>query len=514
MTTQRSLLLDLWRETCRHLSLKASAPNLLQQLRPLLGVETLMIRRLAPDRGWLETVVQEGVEELQAVQVGRSKPEGWLSFVRSGRSEGIFNGSVGELEERFPDLLPVGLEGYCLAALLGEEETPIGALILLSSNPFTEAQKAQLQPLLEPFTVALENDRRLRELSTLREAAEADRNSLLTRLKRQDIADTIIGAETGLKPVMERVKLVGPTDTPVLILGETGTGKEVVARAIHRHSRRVSGPFLRVNCGAIPPELIDSELFGHERGSFTGAVATHKGWFERADGGSLFLDEVGELSPAAQVRLLRILQDGTFQRVGGQQTLSADVRLIAATNRDLKAMVAEGGFRKDLWYRISVFPIALPSLAERPEDIPTLAYHFALRAAERLGLAMQTPTQADLAVLAAYGWPGNVRELAAVMERAAILGDGRRLEVAAALGVAQLPGSFAKPPATPALHEEQPGFASYDEMARQHIEAVLARTAGRVEGPFGAARILGLNPNTLRTRMRRLGVIPRHFRQR
>src|SRR5262249_330570 len=198
-------------------------------------------------------------------------------------------------------------------------------------------------------------DRRLHELARLREAAEADRRALLSRLQRQDVSDAIIGAESGLRTVMERIEQVARTDAPVLILGETGSGKEVAARAIHTRSRRADGPFLRVNCGAIPTDLVDSELFGHERGSFTGAVSSRKGWFERADGGTLCLDEVGELPAAAQVRLLRVLQDGTFQRVGGQQVLTVDVRIVAATHRDLRAHVRAGSFREDLWYRISVF---------------------------------------------------------------------------------------------------------------------------------------------------------------
>ena len=298
-----------------------------------------------------------------------------------------------------------------------------------------------LERLLEPFAVWLDNDRRLRELSALREAAEADKQSLLSRLGRHDISDTIIGIDTGLRPVMERVALVAPTAAPVLILGETGSGKEVVARTIHDRSRRASGPFLRVNCGAIPTELVDSELFGHERGSFTGAVGDRKGWFERADGGTLFLDECGELTPAAQVRLLRILQDGTFERVGSEHSVTVDVRVIAATHRDLQAMVAAGTFREDLWYRLAVFPLRLPPVRERIEDIPSMAAHFALRAAKRTGVAAVLPTPEDLSLLANYSWPGNVRELRTVIERAVILGDGKHLEVATALGAVPLSGT-------------------------------------------------------------------------
>ncbi len=333
------------------------------------------------------------------------------------------------------------------------------------------------------------------------------RAALLQRLKRPDGAQTIIGAQAGLAEVMDAVRQVAATDAPVLILGETGSGKEVVARAIHTRSHRAAGPFLRVNCGAIPPELIDSELFGHERGSFTGAVGVHKGWFERADGGTLFLDEVGELPPAAQVRLLRVLQDGSFQRVGGEHTLNVDVRLVAATNRNLREAARNGSFREDLWYRIAVFPIPLPPLRERPQDIPALAAHFALRAAERLGLAPRMPDAEDLARLTLYPWPGNVRELASVIERAAILGDGRRLEVARALGVA--PVGFL-PTNEPA--EQAGAFPSLDQAIRRHIEAALARCHGRIEGPSGAARLLRINPHTLRSRMRRLGVEWSRFR--
>jgi transcriptional regulator with GAF, ATPase, and Fis domain len=296
-----------------------------------------------------------------------------------------------------------------------------------------------------------------------------------------------------------------------LLLGETGTGKEVVARAIHRRSPRSGGPFVRVNCGALPHELIDSELFGHERGSFTGAVASRKGWFERADGGTLLLDEIAELTPAAQVRLLRVLQDGSFQRVGGQHMLTVDVRVIAATNRDLRAMVAAGAFREDLWYRIAVFPIRLPALRERPQDIPAIATHFALRAAERLGLARQIPGPEDLERLAAYDWPGNVRELASVIERAAILGDGRGLEVAKALG-----GSDIRPhPATTAPAQAQPAHGELEDLdtaMRHHIESALRRSHGRIEGPFGAAAMLGINPHTLRARMRKLRIDWHGFR--
>jgi transcriptional regulator with GAF, ATPase, and Fis domain len=522
-----ALEIALWREVSRHLRIEESAVNLLPLLRTILGAEGLVVRRLDPAGERLEAAALAGtLRDTAAVEL-TAPSKGWDAVMAWLVSGALLHRPAAALAADAPGLFPASVRGDLLGVPLAAEGSIAGALVLHTGGAFEPAKAALAAVLQGPFTVALANDRRLRELLALKEAAEADRQSLLLRLKRQDITDLIVGAEGGLRAVMQRVHLVARAETPVLILGETGTGKEVVARAIHQQSRRAAGPFLRVNCGAIPHELIDSELFGHERGSFTGAVATRKGWFERADGGTLFLDEVGELSAAAQVRLLRILQDGSFQRVGGQQTLTVDVRVIAATNRDLHRMVREGSFREDLWYRIAVFPISLPALRERPEDIPTLARHFAVRASERLGLTPQAPTPADLALLAGYDWPGNVRELAAVLERAAILGDGRRLEVAAALGVGGAQsltavadagaagGQRRSGPASPAAAgppRQASGAATLADLERRHIEETLAQTAGRVEGHFGAARILGLNPNTLRSRMRKLGIDARRFR--
>jgi transcriptional regulator with GAF, ATPase, and Fis domain len=318
---------------------------------------------------------------------------------------------------------------------------------------------------------------------------------------------------------MERVELVAGSDIAVLIIGETGSGKEVIARAIHERSKRADKPFIRVNCGAISPELIDSELFGHEKGAFTGATATRRGWFERADGGTLLLDEVGELPLPAQVRLLRVLQEGTFERVGGERSLHVDVRIVAATHRDLPGMVQERRFREDLWYRITGFQLLIPPLRERREDIPGLARHFVERACRRFGTRPLTLEPDHLALLTIYPWPGNVRELASVIDRAAILGEGRTLEVARALGggVALERGS-ADPgtaPVPPAVGPAGTGgrIPTLDQAMRGHIEAALAATGGRIEGRHGAARVLGINPHTLRARMRKLGIEWGRFRE-
>ncbi|HVZ33746.1 MAG TPA: sigma-54 dependent transcriptional regulator, partial [Polyangiaceae bacterium] len=347
--------------------------------------------------------------------------------------------------------------------------------------------------------------------------------ALRSRLERQDIVETIVGGDAGLKEVTERIDQVALTDVPVLVLGETGTGKEVVARAIHARSQRAKGPIVCVNCGAIPPGLVDSELFGHERGSFTGASGTRKGWFERADGGTLFLDEVGELPLDAQVRLLRVLQEHVFERVGGTRGIHVDVRVVAATHRNLEDMVQAGTFREDLWYRLSVFPIFLPPLRERQSDIPALAAHFAWRAGKRLGGTPLVPSESDVELLLQYDWPGNVRELVTVIERAAILGGGKKLQMAAALGVRATGGLRASTPAplpiaanvsaAPASKRDQE-FLTLDQAMARHIEQALESTHGRIEGKGGAAELLDINPHTLRSRMKKLGVNWSRFRGR
>lgn len=525
MKQSTRLLLEIWREVCRHLEIGDSLERVASPIARRMPMKLLLIRHLDVQRSLVETVAswcrrpRQTLPPLQSV----CRSDDLQRLLIWCKQEQIFRGSATEANRQLPGLVPANLAGEVVAGPLNAVEGPGGLLLLeaRAGQPFGPEHEELLRTLLEPFTVALENDRRLRELTSLREAVEADNRSLLSRLGRHDISDSIVGAETGLRSVMEQIELVAPSDAPVLVLGETGTGKEVVARTLHQRSRRISGPFLRVNCGAIPPELVDSELFGHERGSFTGAVGERKGWFERADGGTLFLDECGELPLAAQVRLLRILQDGSFERVGGERSLHVDVRIVAATHRDLQALVAEGRFRADLWYRIAVFPIHLPPLRARSGDIPPLAAHFALRAAKRLGTAPLVPSTEDVRLLLSYPWPGNVRELAAVIERAAILGGGKGLEVAQALGTAPARSPQAAPAnaslGSAVVEEEASQHKSWltlDAAMARHIESALRCTHGRIEGPDGAAKLLAINPHTLRARMRKLGIHWANFRGR
>jgi transcriptional regulator with GAF, ATPase, and Fis domain len=513
----RALATEIWREACRSIAIVHSTEGIARILTRYFPLHRVIVRRLDTQRSALETVANASGENSRPLQGARTEctvpqMERVSTWCRHGRIAHRFSASP---EIDWEVILPIGIQGDVLAGPLGDEKQPEGILLLVAADgqAFEPQHEAMVEMLLGPFATALENDRRFREMEALRAAAEAERRSLLTRLGRKDLTDVVVGADSGLRAVMERVELVARSDVPVLILGETGTGKEVIARLIHTHSSRDSGPFLRVNCGAIPPELIDSQLFGHERGAFTGAVDMHQGWFERANGGTLLLDEIGELPLAAQVRLLRILQDGWLERVGGRQSINVDVRIVAATHRDLAAMVTQGKFREDLWYRIAVFPVLLPPLRERPEDIPELARHFAERAASRFVLPLALPLPEDLELLRTYPWPGNIRELAAVIDRAAILGNGQRLEIAKALGTPSrqepaAPSGCQKPGCPSAAAE----IVSLDEAMKRHIVSALLATRGRIEGRRGVAALLKINPHTLRARMRKLGVDWDRFR--
>ncbi|MCI0335053.1 MAG: sigma-54 dependent transcriptional regulator [Planctomycetes bacterium] len=522
MSSFDPLIQAVWRDVSRHLDIGESTETTAAVLRKQMPLETLVIRQLDSEHRRVRTVATWPVNAY-----GASDHESDLSRADWRRLEHwVERGPVlhqsadgKKASETFELLkLPAVSNDWLLAPLTGEHGS-YGVVFAAarSGEAFTKQNAALLAALREPMGVALDNDARLHELAALREAAEAEKQSLLRRLGRSDVGDTIVGEDSGLGQVMQRVDLVSRSEVPVLILGETGTGKELVARAIHNRSERHSGPFLRVNCGAIPRELIDSQLFGHEKGAFTGANETRQGWFERADQGTLFLDEIGELPLDAQVRFLRVLQDGFVERVGGTKPIRVDVRVVAATHRDLAGMVQEGGFREDLWYRIAVFPILLPPLRDRVEDIPALSRHFARRAAIRFGLAPVEPTEADFELLRTYRWPGNIRELGAVIDRAAILGNGNALELAAALGVATPQSRYAAPSeAAPNIGvgiQRGGKIATLNDAMRAHIEAALSATRGRIEGARGAARLLGINPHTLRARMRKLKIDWSVFRE-
>lgn len=335
---------------------------------------------------------------------------------------------------------------------------------------------------------------KLQRLKRERERAEAEVAYLREELRGRSELAEIVGESDGIWKVLRNIDIVAPTDSTVLILGETGTGKELVARAIHRNSRRKTGPFVRVNCAALPESLLESELFGHEHGAFTGAVEKRTGRFELADGGTIFLDEIGEMPLPAQSRLLRILQERELERVGSSQTIRIDTRVVAATNRDLLSMVEKGDFREDLYYRLNVFPIPIPSLRERKSDIPTLVRCFLEKLNARLGKAIDRVSPDVLVALQDYNWPGNVRELENIVERAMILTSGDSLKLPSDV----IPHKKKR--------KQTPSLRPLAEMEAEHIRAVLAHTNGVIAGSNGAARILAINANTLRSRMEKLGI--------
>lgn len=392
---------------------------------------------------------------------------------------------------------PAVRSNYLLGGLAGAHA--VHALLLAEAMPgwvFAAGDCAHFTALLEPVAAAIDAHQRLCELTVLRASADAGRARLLTRLGH-DQQNDLIGRDGGLKAVFERITQIAKSDRPVLIRGLTGSGKQRVARQILQRSPRAAAPFVRINCGAIAPALIDAELFGHARGSCTGACRQRQGWCERANSGTLLLDEIGELPLAVQARLLPVLQDRLLRRIGGPQDIRMSVRSVAATHRDLPVLIQGRRFRQGLWYRLAAFSIVLPPLRARRGDIPVLTRHFAQRAAQRFGLRVQLPTADDVAALDAYDWPGNVREFAVVLDRAARLGDGHRLEVVPALGVAPVAVRRDGPESPAPTAATSDAFPALDHAVRRHLEAALARTRRRIAGRHGAARLLDINPHTL-----------------
>ena len=364
---------------------------------------------------------------------------------------------------------------------------------------YTDEHVKLMSLLIAPFQVAMTNALQHAEIVKLRDRL-ADDNRELQRELLHIAGDDIIGADFGLRDMMQQVRQVAPTESPVLLTGETGVGKDVIASAIHLGSSRRDGPFIPVNCGAIPDSLLDSELFGHEKGAFTGALSKKRGRFERADKGTILLDEIGEMPLEAQVRLLRVLQHREIERVGGTDRITVDIRIIAATNKDLPAMIEDGRFREDLFFRLSVFPIVVPPLRERTSDIPALVQFFVERKAGELKVG-DTPRLAPGAIdtLMSYSWPGNVRELENVVERAMILHQGEPLrfdDLSTSLSALANVDSSGT--------DEQ--LLHLDTVTAAHIKRGLAKTGGKIHGPGGAGELLGVNANTLRYKMKKLGV--------
>lgn len=401
-----------------------------------------------------------------------------------------------EHECQFPPeerMLTEGIRSYIIVPLTAKGK-PLGTLNVGSETPhqYTEEDAAFLQEVAKQIALAVDNMRAYEEIATLKARLQEENLYLQEEIKTDYNFEEIVGKSPALQKVLQAAALVAETDATVLLLGETGTGKELIARAIHNLSPRKHRPLVKVNCAALPAGLIESELFGHEKGAFTGALARKIGRFELAHGGTILLDEIGELPLELQPKLLRVLQEGQFERVGGFRTITVDVRVIAATNRDLKRAVEEGRFRADFYYRLNVFPIHLPPLRERKEDIPLLVRYFVLKHSAKLGKRVETISHQTMEALLAYPWPGNVRELEHLIERALILTPGPQLNLE------QWLSTLEPPPETQ--------IQTLAEFERDYILKVLERTGWRVSGEKGAAKLLGLKPTTLEARMKKLGI--------
>jgi formate hydrogenlyase transcriptional activator len=388
-----------------------------------------------------------------------------------------------------------GLKCTCVLPLFAStRDLGVLAVGALTEGAFQPDDIGLLAQVANQIAIAVENALAYREIAELKNKLAEEKLYLEEEIRTDHNFEEVVGESSALKRALSQAETVAPTDSAVLVLGETGTGKEVIARAIHDLSRRREGTFVKINCAAIPTGLLESELFGHEKGAFTGAIAQKVGRFELAHRGSLFLDEVGDIPLELQPKLLRVLQEKEFERLGGTRTTRVDVRVVAATNRNLAQMVEEGLFRVDLYYRLNVFPIQIPPLRERREDIPLLVRYFVQKYARQMDRHIETISAEEMEALARYHWPGNVRELENLIERAVILSPGPELRVP----VAEL-----KQPS------EAPSNLSLESAEREHIVRVLRETNGVVGGPRGAATRLGLKRTTLQSKMRKLGITPR-----
>jgi formate hydrogenlyase transcriptional activator len=491
---------------CGNLQIETAMKDCIEAIQESIPVDRMFLQVYEADLGAMRTIAMASSAVAQQLDVLTPMPQQIRDVVRRNISryeDGFVAITSAEDNPIAAEMLRFhGIEGSSILQMtLTTQNGRFGGIVLTADRKdrYSSGHVELLRMLQKPFTIALFNTLTHREVLSLRDRL-ADDNRYLHRELHRMTGDEIVGADFGLKEVMHLIGQVAPTESPVLITGETGVGKDVVAGAIHRSSERRSGPFIAVNCGAIPESLIDSELFGHEKGAFTGALSQKRGRFERAHMGTIFLDEIGEMPLSAQVRLLRVLQNHEIERVGGVDPIPVDIRVIAATNRDLEHLIQEQRFRQDLWFRLNVFPIGVPALRDRIGDIPALVQHFIEQKAKELKLAL-TPTLAPAAIeqLLAYPWPGNVRELANVIERAMIVSrDGTlrfTLDSRAQAAVGR-----------PASTEGERCIAPLDDAIADHIRLALDAAGGKIHGDGGAGELLGVNPNTLRNRMKKLGI--------
>ncbi|MBU1055854.1 MAG: sigma 54-interacting transcriptional regulator [Proteobacteria bacterium] len=493
---------------CSSLEIEKALWNCFIYIRDYIPADIILIDIYDPETGIGETIAKADLSGGKLISAKTVAPADTKKLIEELRINPemtpkiLVANRIGDHPILGPMSDIVGHPDAAFMAIGPNPEWDFIAGILIGNNKgkkYSEKHVQLFTLLSEPFTIALSNYLRYREVLRLKEVL-ADDNRYLQEELLQQAGEEIVGAHFGLKQVMEKVGQVAPLSSPVLLLGETGTGKEVIATAIHNLSLRRNGPFIKVNCGAIPESLMDSELFGHEKGSFTGALSQKRGRFERAHGGTIFLDEIGELTPGAQIRLLRVIQEKEIERVGGSETIKIDIRVIAATHRNLETMLAEGKFRTDLYFRLRVFPIVISPLRDRRADIPALIQYFMVKKTQELGF-LKVPTLAPGAIekLMNYNWPGNVRELQNAVEHALILSREQPLAFDSLGDII---------PRTEAIIPESNGKNpfSLEQTMSEAIVKALQMSNGRVGGENGAAKILEINPSTLRTKMRKLGI--------
>jgi transcriptional regulator with GAF, ATPase, and Fis domain len=489
---------------CGSLQIKTALSSAFEYLRQHIPLDVLSLTIRDANLAALRRIAQVAADKEEILDEIVPLPEDLWANVLSWeiRTPTIMNSDQDEVIRGLAPHIKLKKNSVILIPLWVDKEM-LGGLILRASGEgiYNSSHVELLASVTEPFAIALDNALAHENLVKYRDIL-LDDNRFLNKELNSQAGDEIIGGNSGLRNVMEMVQQVAPLNNSVLLLGETGTGKEVIANMIHFTSPRKDGPFIKVSCGAIPESLIDSELFGHEKGAFTGAVTEKRGRFERAQGGTIFLDEIGELPLQAQVRLLRVLQNREIERVGGSRPIPLDIRVIAATHRNLESMVSDNRFREDLWFRLNVFPIIIPPLRQRKEDIPALTRHFVARKSMELRmLAPPVIAPGALQRLMGYAWPGNVRELENLVEREMIRHRGGQL-----LFDSLLPAESNREAQNRQEVSSTHAPLKLDDLMTLHISKVLEMTKGKIHGPGGAAELLGLEPNTLRARMDKLGI--------
>jgi formate hydrogenlyase transcriptional activator len=467
-----------------------------------------------PEAKTLKLVSMQGPNETDFFEVGReydleeTRISAWVLEHQEVVTKGDLTREQQSRGER--NLVSEGIQSYCVVPLVAMGKSlGIFAVWSVTKNRYTEADAELLKDVANQVALAIANMKSYEEIASLKARLEKENVYLQEEIRTEHNFEEIVGDSPPLLALLRRVDQVAPTDSTVLIYGETGTGKELIARAIHDRSNRKNRPLVKVNCSAISAGLVESELFGHVKGAFTGAFERRFGRFELADGGTIFMDEVGELPLDTQDKLLRVLQEREFEPVGSNRSVSVDVRIICATNRNLEDAIKAGTFRSDLYYRLNVFPLHVPPLRERRSDIDQLATFFVSRYARNLGKKITGISEATRQKLLSYSWPGNIRELQNIIERALILSTGPTLELESDLfSVSPALETEPQQPEVPEFvpYADQSPLKTLQEVDRAHILAVLQQTHGVIEGSNGAAKTLGMHPNTLRHRMEKLGI--------